>query len=74
MSEDKEEIIVDAQVAYTLQLLQFDKRIAESEVVIAQLKREKISYIYEQQLLQAKRIDKERKLKTKLQEEIAAET
>jgi len=56
MSEEK--IAVDVATAMSIECQRYDKKIAEAEVVVADLKRQKATYIFDtniQNLLAAKR-------------------
>lgn len=66
--EKKEELQVDANTYFSLQLLMYDTKIAEAEILVKQLKFEKTKFIYDQQIETARKIDRENKLKQKLKD------
>jgi len=67
--EGAEQISIDAGTAFALKLQEFDKKIAESEAVTANLKKEKASYIYDQNVQQIVLAYKERTIKAQIEEE-----
>lgn len=51
--ESKDEplqIQVDGKTAYSMKLLEYDKNIAEAEAAVANLKKEKVAFIYDTQV------------------------
>jgi hypothetical protein len=65
----QEQINIDAGTAFALKLQEFDKKIAEAELAVAQLKKEKISYVYDQNVQQIVMQHKERLIKAQIEEE-----
>ena len=66
-------IEVTPQVAYNMKLLDFDKKIAEAEALVSNLKKEKIDFIYktEMDILTQKHIQKQKEeiIRKKLEQE-----
>lgn len=53
MDDKKQEpvqIKVDPSIAVTIEVMKFDKKIAEAEAVVADLKKQRASYIYDQNI------------------------
>ena len=69
-AEPKEEQIdIDLGTAFNLKLQEFDKKIAEAEVATANLKREKMAYIYDQNVQQIVMVHREKTIKSQIEEE-----
>jgi hypothetical protein len=64
-----EQIDIDVATGFTLKLQEFDKKIAEAKLVVAQLEKEKSAYIYDQNVQQIVFAHKERILKAQIEEE-----
>jgi hypothetical protein len=64
-----ESIDVDAGTAFNLKLQEFDKKISEAELVVATLKKEKASYIYDQNVQSIVLAHKQRVVKAQIEEE-----
>jgi hypothetical protein len=64
-----QEIPLDSGTAFNLKLQEFDKKIAEAELSVATLKKEKASFIYDQNAQQIILVHKERVLKAQIEEE-----
>lgn len=65
----KQEISIDPGTAFNLKLQEFDKKIAEAELSVATLKKEKASFIYDQNVQQIVLVHKERVIKAQIEEE-----
>ncbi|MDD5649593.1 MAG: hypothetical protein PHF86_04135 [Candidatus Nanoarchaeia archaeon] len=67
--QQKQEISIDTGTAFNLKLQEFDKKIAEAELAVATLKKEKASFIYDQNVQQIVMVHKERVIKAQIEEE-----
>ncbi len=67
--QQKQEISIDPGTAFNLKLQEFDKKIAEAELAVATLKKEKASFIYDQNVQQIVLVHKERLIKAQIEEE-----
>lgn len=65
----EQQISLDANTAFTLKLQEFDKKIAEAECTVSTLKKDRASYIYDQNVQQIVFAHKERLLKQQIEEE-----
>ncbi len=68
-AQQSEQIDIDLGTAFSLKLQEFDKKIAEAELVVATLKKDKISYVYDQNVQQIVRAHRERTVKSQIEEE-----
>lgn len=68
--QEKQELLIDKSMYISLQVMMYDKKISEAESVAAHLKHEKANFLYNQQLVQAKRLDKESRFKQQFEKEI----
>jgi hypothetical protein len=66
---EQEQIIVDAGTAFALKLQEFDKKIAESEFDTYDLRKQRASYVYDQNVQQIVAVHKEKVLKSQVEEE-----
>lgn len=64
-----EQITIDLGTAFNLKLQEFDKKIAEAELSVATLKRDKSSYIYDENVKQIVAAHRERLVKSQIEEE-----
>jgi len=64
-----EHIDVDVGTAFSLKLQEFDKKISEAELVVATIKKDKASYIYEQNVQSIVLAHKQRVVKAQIEEE-----
>lgn len=67
--QKQEQINVDPATAFNLKLQEFDRKIAEAELAVATLKKEKACFIYDQNVQQIVLIHKERIIKAQIEEE-----
>ena len=47
VAPEQESITVDEATAFNLKIMEFDKKIAEAETTVADLKRQKATFVYE---------------------------
>jgi len=69
IGQKQEQINIDVGTAFALKLQEFDKKIAEAEAIVANLKREKATYVYDQNVQQIVMAHKERVFKAQIEEE-----
>lgn len=67
--KQEEHISIDPGTAFSLKIQEFDKKIAESEFVVASIKKEKMCFIYDQNVQQIVLHHKEKTLKAQIEEE-----
>lgn len=67
--ETELQIDLDMQTAMTIRLQEFDKKIAEAELAVATLKKDKFAYIYDQNVQQIVTAHRERTIKSQIEEE-----
>lgn len=63
------QITIDPGTAFSLKMQEFDKKIAEAELAVATLKKEKMCFIYDQNVQQIVLIHKEKAIKAQIEEE-----
>jgi hypothetical protein len=63
------QINLNAQTAMTIKMQEFDKKISEAELMVAKLKCEKASYIYDTNVQQIVFSHKEQMVKAQIEEE-----
>lgn len=68
-----EEVHVDANVAFNVRLQEFDKLICEAEVQVADLKKQKATFIYDTNVRQIMAQAKEQKLRAELENKMRTE-
>ncbi|MDD5649724.1 MAG: hypothetical protein PHF86_04790 [Candidatus Nanoarchaeia archaeon] len=66
---NEEQIEIDLNTAFSLKLQEFDKKIADAEVTIATLKRDKVAYILDSNIQQITNAYREKKVRQQLEEE-----
>lgn len=64
-----EHIDIDTRTAFNLKLQEFDKKIADAEYQVYALKKERASYIYDQNVQQIVMAHRERKIRAQAEEE-----
>lgn len=64
-----EQISIDMGTAFNLKLQEFDKKIAEAEFTVYDLKKQRASYIYDQNVQQIVAMHKEKLIKAQIEEE-----
>ena len=64
-----EQIEVDQGTAFSLKIQEFDKKIAEAEAAVADLKKQKFAYIYDENVRTVVMAHKEKAIKAQLEEE-----
>ena len=69
VQQPTEHIDIDIGTAFALKLQEFDKRIAEAEFQVASLKKEKLTYIYDQNVQQVVMTHRENVIKARIAEE-----
>jgi hypothetical protein len=67
--EEQMKIDVDAQTAFALKLQEFDKEIAQAEEKVATIKKDKATYIYDQNVQQVVAAHKEKLFRQQIEEE-----
>lgn len=67
--QPQEQINIDMQTAFSLKLQEFDKKIAEAEFAVADLQKQRATYIYDQNVQQIVMAHKERLVKAQVEEE-----
>lgn len=67
--QQNEKIDIDVGTAFSLKLQEFDKKIAVAEFEVASLKKEKMSYIYDQNVQQIVLAHREKVVKSQIEEE-----
>ena len=65
----EEQINIDPGTAFSLKIQEFDKKIAEAELSVATLKRDKMTFVYDQNVQQIVFTHKERAIKAQIEEE-----
>jgi len=66
----KEQITIDPATAFSLKLQEFDKKIAEAEMVVYTLKKDKAAFVYDQNVQQIVLSHKERAIKAQVEQAI----
>ena len=69
VAQQPESVEVDSGTAFTLKLQEFDKKISEAECVVYDLKKQKASYIYEENVKQVVMSHRERVMKAQIEDE-----
>ena len=64
-----EQIDIDLGTAFNLKLQEFDKKIAEAELVVSTIKRDKSAYIYDQNVQQIVMSHREQTIKAQIEQE-----
>jgi hypothetical protein len=64
-----QQIDIDIGTAFNLKIQEFDKKIAEAEFVVYDLKKQKCTYIYDQNVQQIVMAHRERTVKAQIEEE-----
>jgi len=64
-----EQIDIDLGTAFTLKLQEFDKKIAEAELVVSTIKRDRSAYIYDQNVQQIVMSHREQTIKAQIEQE-----
>jgi hypothetical protein len=67
--QQQEQIDIDMQTAFSLKLQEFDKKITEAELTVADLKKQRATYIYDENVKQIVMAHKERLVKAQVEEE-----
>ena len=66
-------INIDGKTAFSLKMMQFDKDIAEAESKVADLKKEKVTYIYDANLQELMNADMQRKIQAETEKKVKEE-
>lgn len=67
--DDQMDINIDAGTAFNLKLQEFDKKIANAELQVAALKKERATYIYDQNVQQIVMAHRESRIRAQAEEE-----
>ena len=72
-AQEPRTINLDAKTAFSLKLIQFDRDIAEAESKVADLKKNKASYVYDTNLQEVLNADMQQKIKAETEKKIQEE-
>jgi len=67
--EKTEQIDIDGATAFHLKLQEFDKKISEAELAVAELKKQKATFIYDNNVQQIVLAHKEKVIKAQIEKE-----
>ena len=69
ITQQPESVEVDLGTAFSLKLQEFDKKISEAEFVVYDLKKQKASYIYDENVKQVVMSHREKVMKAQIEDE-----